>query len=157
MGVALPAFMFDQQNQGAMLLLYMTVLIGAPAFCFFGGGLRRRGAPAGALAEAQKQLLEHFEAELGSESSASHDCDTPGKRSSSCCFSVSCSNVRPNTNARSTTGWPSSLEPGEIVTDSCYGANALAAAPCRPRGGSRQEEGRIQLGDSTHVISSLLH
>jgi len=67
MGVALPAFMFDQQNQGAMLLLYMTVLIGAPAFCFFGGGLRRRGAPAGALAEAQKQLLEHFEAELGSE------------------------------------------------------------------------------------------
>ncbi len=63
-GVALPEFMMDESNQGVMLLVYMTLLVGAPACCLFGGGLRRTtvGDP---LKEAQKSLLQHFSTQLG--------------------------------------------------------------------------------------------
>jgi curved DNA-binding protein CbpA len=63
-GVALPEFMMDESNQGVMLLIYMTLLVGAPACCLFGGGLRRPtvGDP---LKEAQKSLLQHFSTQLG--------------------------------------------------------------------------------------------
>lgn len=70
-GVALPEFMMDESNQGAMLLVYMTVLIGAPAFCLFGGGLCRTSA-GNPLKEAQKSLLQHFSEHLGDASETTY-------------------------------------------------------------------------------------
>lgn len=62
-GVALPEFMMDESNQGVMLLVYMTLLLGAPACCLFGGGLRR--TPGGdPLKEAQKSVLQYFSSQL---------------------------------------------------------------------------------------------
>ena len=62
-GVALPEFMMDESNQGIMLLVYMTLLLGAPTCCLFGGGLRR--TPGGdPLKQAQKSLLQYFSSQL---------------------------------------------------------------------------------------------
>ena len=63
-GVALPEFMMDEDYQGVMLLVYMTLLVGAPACCLFAGGAGRPPAAGNVLQLAQKSLLQHFAAHL---------------------------------------------------------------------------------------------
>ena len=61
-GVGLPDFMMDKDNVGPMMVVYMSILIGAPAFCIFGGGLitSAGGSPVKLLADAQKESLVYF-------------------------------------------------------------------------------------------------
>ena len=63
-GVALPEWMMDGDNQGLVLVVYAVVLVAAPTFCLFGGGLRGAPKSGGRLQEAQQSLLEYFAAEL---------------------------------------------------------------------------------------------